>query len=244
MARPTGSPQSQETKGKISLALKEQWTLGVRKPKGRGGVEKQCTTCGIKMLLSKSLVTKKKQFCSKACYGKFLTGKKLSNEHRRKLSIAKKGRKASAGTIYALKKRSGTNCHFWRGGLPSCIDCRKKLSTYHSKTNKCKKCYGTAWIADRTQLKKSSEESKYRNSPAHKDWSKNVKNRDGWKCKISNGDCSGRLEAHHILGWKSHPELRYQTNNGITLCHAHHPRKREDETRLSPYFQELVLKAN
>lgn len=97
------------------------------------------------------------------------------------------------------------------------------------------------WISDRSLLK---DDHRDRGGQLHREWSKDVKNRDGWKCKISNGDCSGRLEAHHIFGWKSHPELRYEINNGITLCHFHHPRKREEETRLSPYFQTLVKEAH
>lgn len=63
---------------------------------------------------------------------------------------------------------------------------------------------------------------------------------DNWKCRIINNDCKGRLEAHHILNWKDYSELRYDINNGITLCHAHHPRGRANEKRLSPYFMELV----
>ncbi len=93
------------------------------------------------------------------------------------------------------------------------------------------------WVADRTKLKtdrKQSYDIRYR------EWSRTVKNRDGWKCKISNDDCAGRLESHHILGWRDHPELRYEVNNGITLCLVHHPRKRSDEQRLVPTFQELV----
>lgn len=73
-----------------------------------------------------------------------------------------------------------------------------------------------------------------------REWMKAVKNRDGWKCRIADENCNGRMEAHHILNWKDHPELRYEINNGITLCHAHHPRKRAEEKRLSPYFQELI----
>ena len=94
------------------------------------------------------------------------------------------------------------------------------------------------WIKDRSKLKidrRHAYDSKY------KFWMKSVKNRDGWKCRISNQECSGLLEAHHILEWKAHPELRYEVNNGITLCHFHHPRKRNDEMRLSPYFQKLVI---
>lgn len=93
------------------------------------------------------------------------------------------------------------------------------------------------WIKDRTKLRKS--EKKHLDGQ-YQDWMKQVKNRDNWKCRINNSDCQGRLEAHHILPWREYPELRYQINNGIALCHAHHPRKRAEEKRLVPYFQELV----
>ena len=94
------------------------------------------------------------------------------------------------------------------------------------------------WKKDRTQI--IGRHNRNIHDPEYKQWRKNVCNRDGWKCKILNQDCKGQLEVHHILGWKSHPELRYEVNNGITLCHFHHPRKRKDEMRLSPYFQKLV----
>lgn len=73
-----------------------------------------------------------------------------------------------------------------------------------------------------------------------KGWSKSVKDRDCWKCKIGNSDCKGQLEAHHILRWSEYPELRYDINNGITLCCFHHPLKKEEEKRLVPTFMELV----
>ena len=91
---------------------------------------------------------------------------------------------------------------------------------------------------DRTTLQKQNR----RGDPLYFEWRKQVWLRDNFKCKIANPDCRGRMEAHHILGWMSYPELRYQTNNGITLCHAHHPRKRVEEAKLSPYFQKLVSK--
>ncbi len=93
------------------------------------------------------------------------------------------------------------------------------------------------WITDRSQLVK--DEKKHLDSK-YKIWMNGVKSRDGWKCKIGNSDCKGRLESHHILNWKDYPELRYEINNGITLCHAHHPRKRSEEAKLSPFFQSLV----
>lgn len=93
------------------------------------------------------------------------------------------------------------------------------------------------WIKDRTQIKQYWTE---RNNPEYKQWRQSVYLRDGFKCKINNEDCSGKLEAHHILRWNEYPELRYDTNNGITLCHSHHPRKREEEKRLETYFKGLV----
>lgn len=93
------------------------------------------------------------------------------------------------------------------------------------------------YIADRSLLKTARKKAY---DTRYKYWMKEVKNRDGWRCKISNSDCSGRLEAHHILRWQDYPELRYQVNNGISLCRFHHPLKREEEDRLSPYFIKLV----
>lgn len=101
------------------------------------------------------------------------------------------------------------------------------------------------YISDRTKLAVLSNGEEYRNSPASRDWAKSVKKRDGWVCRIADIKCNGKVVAHHILPWRDFPELRYEVNNGITLCHFHHPRKRNDEIRLSPFFQSLVLsKAN
>lgn len=92
------------------------------------------------------------------------------------------------------------------------------------------------WIKDRSKLAKRQK----RNDTAYKEWRKKVWLRDNFKCKIDNPDCAGRLEAHHILGWTAYPELRYEVNNGITLCHFHHPLKKTEEVKLSSYFQNLI----
>ena len=115
---------------------------------------------------------------------------------------------------------------------------KKKLSEAHKGLNIGNKHH--RWLEDRSLLQRYNDVVKDRRSAAYGDWRKQVKVRDNYKCKIANQDCNGRLEAHHILGWTAYPELRYEINNGITLCHAHHPRKRGEEKRLIPTFQELV----
>lgn len=128
----------------------------------------------------------------------------------------------------------------------TCIDCGK-ISFWIKDQERCQSCF----VKYRFQIKenhprwKTDRNTIAKNEHKHLDhgyqiWFKEVKNRDGWKCKISNSDCSGQLESHHILRWTQYPELRYEVNNGITLCHFHHPRKRNDEMRLTPYFRELI----
>lgn len=126
---------------------------------------------------------------------------------------------------------------------PDCIGCGKVVSSIH--TTRCKKCEDyrrkgenhPLWINDRTTLKRyvGCEE---RRSPAYKTWRKSVLDRDGWKCKMCQEKVG--LVAHHILSFTKFAELKYDINNGITLCQAHHPRKRADEAKLSPFFQNMV----
>ena len=50
----------------------------------------------------------------------------------------------------------------------------------------------------------------------YKNWRRSVFKKDNYTCV----NCSkgGRIVAHHIKEWCNYPELRYNTNNGITLC--------------------------
>lgn len=162
-----------------------------------------------------------------------LRGKKLSPEHIEKLKKAKigyipwnKGLSPSEETKNKIRKTLTGFKH-----SPESIARMKLAKSLKHPSN---------YIEDRTKLKRFGNDVKDRRSYAYADWRKQVWLRDGFKCKIANPDCSGRIEAHHILGWFEYPELRYQINNGITLCHAHHPRKRAEEKRLVPTFQELV----
>lgn len=131
------------------------------------------------------------------------------------------------GKCYGKSKKGIST---WNKGLKGFRAGEKR--PYMSKKGEDNPC----WIKDRTKLAKKQE----RNDPAYKEWRRQVYSRDNWKCRMDNDDCNGRIYAHHILGWTPYPELRYKVNNGITLCKAHHPRKRNEEIRLSPYFQNII----
>ena len=140
----------------------------------------------------------------------------MAEEMKKRISVTKTGVKRGWG--------------YWTG---------KKMSDEHkrklSESHKREKSY--LWIADRSKIK---VEDRFLNDPLQKQWRRDVKNRDKWKCMISDENCNGRLEAHHILPWSQYPELRYETKNGITLCHYHHPRKSEEVEKLAPVFQKMV----
>lgn len=187
--------------------------------------------------------------------GQYIKGytRKLSEEHKRKLSESHKGKKHSLewkekhilrmkGKKYTLgykhtleskEKISKNNARFFLG---------KKLTPEHLENLKKSQKYllgekSRRWIKDRSKLK---TERRHSYDTQYKYWMLKVKNRDNWKCRIDNKECLGRIEAHHILPWRDYPKLRYDINNGITLCHFHHPRRNEEEKRLAPRFFELI----
>ena len=91
----------------------------------------------------------------------------------------------------------------------------------------------------------SSEKHIIRNSLDYKEWRKNVFGRDDYTCQKC-GVRGGNLNAHHIEGYNNNPELRTETENGITLCkdchqNFHHQYGRGDNTRDQ---LELFLKEN
>ncbi len=49
-----------------------------------------------------------------------------------------------------------------------------------------------------------------------KEWSRRVRDRDENKC-VECG-ATGKLHAHHIKPWRLHPELRFDLDNGVSLC--------------------------
>jgi hypothetical protein len=150
---------------------------------------------------------------------------KLSEKTKEKMSLASKGKTKSV----EHRKRMSLA---WTGTKQTKETIEKRVAQLRGENH-------WRWIKDRTKLKKSERKDL---DVQYIYWVKEVKNRDKWTCRIADDNCKGRLEAHHILDYKHYPELRYDINNGITLCHAHHPRGREREAKLSPYFKELVAK--
>ena len=171
--------------------------------------------------------TKKRMSASHIGLNTWIKGRKLTEEHKLAIKIGNLGKKISEETrakmrIAAVKRNPAQ----WILGSK-----RPDMIMRMSGEN------NPRWIKDRGLVKVSDDRQ---TDPLHKIWRNEVYKRDRYKCRINNQDCKGRLEAHHILDWENYPELRYDKNNGITLCLAHHPRGRAKEQLFVPTFQELI----
>lgn len=60
------------------------------------------------------------------------------------------------------------------------------------------------------------------NDPEYKKWRKEVYTRDKHQCQWPGCNSKKKLNAHHIKTWSEYPALRFNINNGITLCYTHH----------------------
>lgn len=67
----------------------------------------------------------------------------------------------------------------------------------------------------------SDSEKALRNTPRYHAWRKAVYQRDNWTCQV----CKVKQKhpiAHHIKFFSDYPELRYDVDNGMTLCRSCH----------------------
>lgn len=103
-------------------------------------------------------------------------------------------KKISKGRKAFLKTSEGKRVH------RAAMEKRSKLPYYQQRGTK-------------RERKRDAEygRSKYRK------WRISVLRRDGFTCQQC-GKIGGILQAHHIKSWKDYPEVRYDIENGITVC--------------------------
>mgnify|MGYP001601648778 CR=1 FL=1 len=166
--------------------------------------------------------------CKQRGVGKWMLGKKQSEETKQK-----KRNKQNEMVAKGIH-------NFWKGGREQkyCADCKAPITYYRTKCVKCapaKKENHWNWKGGITEPNHA-----LRTSILYKEWRESVFERDNYKCKINSSDCVHEVHAHHILRFAEYPELRFDINNGITLCENHHPMKKFQELKLAPYFQSLI----
>lgn len=200
-----------------------------------------------------------RKYCSRKCYYKYKIGdtrtftiqhrinlskankgKKLSEDHKRKIGLKSKGRKHSEYTKKIISekgiKRFKSPIEIEKLRL---YNLGKKLSEEHKKKigdgNRGKK------ISMETRIKhslrqtkekeftgfKTPENKRIRLSEKYKNWREQVFSRDDYTCQKENCNYCGNkkgvyLHPHHIKKFSKYVSLIFNIDNGITYCKNYH----------------------
>jgi hypothetical protein len=198
-----------------------------------------CIDCG-------DVISRYSKRCSNCHYehnrinGHPSTGKPVSDETKKKISIATKKAMQNPDILKKLSE-SHLGQESWNKGLKMSEEHCDKLSKIHKKNP------NRYWLG-----KKRSEETveklringlnnlnvrgenchlwkggitpinyKIRNSFESRMWRKLCFERDNYTCKKT-GIRGGQLHCHHIESFSLYPELRFDVNNGVTLSKEAH----------------------
>lgn len=171
-------------------------------------IKHNCLVCN-KEFTNHSNATK---YCSRDCYHRSRRIEKYS-----KCLVCGKDilQRLPSGSSYR-KKYCDRKCSAKRTGKTAkkSIEWRQKMS----EANKRRIREGRhSWYIDgRTPVNKA-----LRKSIDFKVWREAVFSRDNWTCQECN-ERGGELHPHHIKPFSTHPELRFDVNNGQTLCRKCH----------------------
>lgn len=135
----------------------------------------------------------------KPTYGNL--GNKLSEESKNKIRIKAIGRIMSEATKRKISNAFIGRVPTWLKGKPLSEEQKQKLRISVPRGNKSPHWRG-GFTKRPVQIK---------------DWAKKVKVRDNFTCQLC-GKVGGELHSDHIKPYYLYPELRFDLNNGRTLC--------------------------
>lgn len=140
-----------------------------------------------------------------------------------------------------LKTLKGSNNPNWRGGQPlgKCLECKEEYKIVRPSLKDTSKfcsseCRVSHNITGKPQPHLSGKNNwnwkggitpnamRIRKSIKYKQWRKAVFERDNYTCLICKDNSGGNLQADHIKPFSLYPKLRFDVNNGRTLCKSCH----------------------
>lgn len=193
---------------------------------------KNCLVCGKKFEFSKKNYANK--YCSRKCYFVQKAKKKLK---RNCLNCSKSFYTPLCKIQIGKGKYCSKVCFDirWNTAIKkNCLECNKEFLAQPNVLLKDKGKYcsmecrakmqqtafqgnnGPGYIDGRTPLNTT-----IRHSWEHINWARQVKERDNYICQIC-GIKGGKLHSNHIKKFSDYSELRFEVNNGITLCKSCH----------------------
>lgn len=188
-------------------------------------------------------------------YGKWMLGKKLSEETCHKLSMKRKGKTYSE--IYG-EERAAEESEKRRIGNVGKIKHYSSPETKErlkSGLNRAGKTYSEIYGQEQAIVEsdkrsighmkrwegkeRSGCRDKKNGESLYKSWRNSIFERDSYTC-VECGKSSIEIHAHHIKEWAKYPEFRYDTDNGITLCIKCHSKKHPNNFALKAMANKKV----
>lgn len=153
----------------------------------------------------------------KICSGMKFPGRHQTEETKRKISEALKGKQNTLGIKHSpeanLRKSILIKREYSLGLRKSAMLGRKRPIEERIKISQSMRGEkGPGWKGG-----VSSINNTIRGTIEFRLWREAVFARDGWTCQKCK-QIGGKLHAHHIKPFAKYPELRFSIDNGITLC--------------------------
>lgn len=192
----------------------------MRKKREKGKM-RPCLVCGTEVYRTPCQdAVNERVFCKRACYYKWMSS------------------------------NSGQTTSHWKGGdvLMVCAVCSSEFSISRKQLKKerkyCSKaCYGKARAGDQHhnwQGGISTEREQIKQTDEYRQWRLSVFRRDHFKCVA----CltKDRLEAHHLKPFSAFPDLRFDVDNGATLCRPCHNQISRIESQFEDFLRGRILR--
>ena len=177
-------------------------------------------------------------------------GKEFSKEHKGKIVVSLVGNTRSLGHKHSEelteKSRIGRKLNGWYKNREATVAKHRA-----SKVGKKRAPFSKEW-RQRLGDAERGEKSRFwkggitplnmviRHSLEMRECRKAVFDRDNYTCATCNKK-GVYLEAHHIQTFSSHPELRFEVSNGITLCRDCHNKTKWKEESYEEQFRALIM---
>lgn len=178
------------------------------------------------------------KYCSKGCGYEFgkkggKKGKHYPSSQKARIAVCLNcGKEFRATEDY--KNRKAVYCSWdcfvkGRSEPRICPQCGTEFRTTKARDKKfcSSECRNLAYRLNKGELShfwkggKTKETDLIKSSAEYRYWRDEVFRRDDYRCQIC-GVRGGQLEAHHIKEKCNFPELMFDVNNGVTLCHTCH----------------------
>lgn len=160
-------------------------------------------------------------------YGKWMAGKSPSAETRAKIAAAQRDLCDDEERARRSERAKRAGAGTWMAGrtaLPQTAEAlaRAREGTYEER-------YGERAEEERAKRRETNRRrwdgvprspharEKHNSDFRYQEWRQAVFLRDKYTCQHC-GKVSGKLNAHHVRAWATHPDLRYRVDNGQTLC--------------------------